>query len=105
MIQVFRNLLENSLAACSDPVDIEIICKESVHDDQTSIDVTVRDNGPGFGPDQRERAFSPFFTTKPKGTGLGMAIAQRIVEAHGGSIAVGGDEGFGAEIHISLQRP
>ena len=104
MVQVFRNLLENSLAACSDPVNIGISCTESVHDNQTAIAVTISDNGTGFTPHQRERAFSPFFTTKSKGTGLGMAIAQRIVQAHGGAIAVGDKEGVGAEIHLLIQR-
>jgi PAS domain S-box-containing protein len=100
MVQVFRNLLENSLAACSDPVEIEIVCREIVLDDQASVVVTFRDNGPGFNSEQREKAFSPFYTTKPKGTGLGLAIAQRVVESHGGTISVGGDEGVGAEIRI-----
>ena len=51
--------------------------------------MSVRDNGPGLTAEQRQHIFEPFFTTKTKGTGLGMAIAQRIVEAHGGQIAVG----------------
>jgi signal transduction histidine kinase len=64
----------------------------------------VRDNGPGLNPEQRRRIFDPFFTTKTKGTGLGMAIAKRIVEAHGGQITVGSGSGNGAEILIILPR-
>ena len=64
----------------------------------------MRDNGPGLSSEQRRRIFEPFFTTKTKGTGLGMAIAQRIVEAHGGQIAVGTPPGRGAEIQLLLPR-
>ncbi len=104
MIQVFRNLLENSLAACSNPVEIDIICTDSSHNDHPVIEITIRDNGPGFSPNQMHRVFSPFYTTKPKGTGLGMAIAQRVVEAHGGRIIVAARQHSGANIEIVLPR-
>ena len=64
----------------------------------------MRDHGPGLGPEQKQRLFEPFFTTKTKGTGLGMAITKRIVEAHGGQIAVGEGAGPGAEIILILPR-
>jgi PAS domain S-box-containing protein len=104
--QVFRNILENALAACRDPVEVNIRCREAVHDGRPALRVAVRDNGPGLNAEQRRRIFEPFFTTKTKGTGLGMAIAQRIVDAHGGQIAVGpGRAGnTGAEIVITLPR-
>ena len=59
------------------------------HNEQPAIEVRVRDNGPGLAPEARQSVFEPFFTTKTKGTGLGMAIARQIVEAHGGQIGVG----------------
>ena len=65
----------------------------------------MRDNGPGLNQEQRERIFEPFYTTKTKGTGLGMAIAQRIVEAHDGKIAVGADRGTGTEVLVTLTHP
>jgi signal transduction histidine kinase len=102
--QVFRNVLENALAACRDPVRIDITCADAVLAGRPAVRVAVRDNGPGLGPEQRRRIFEPFFTTKTKGTGLGMAIAKRIVEAHGGQLAVGSAEGPGAEILITLPR-
>ena len=67
-----------------------------------SFRLAFRDNGPGLNPDQRQRIFEPFFTTKTKGTGLGMAIAKRIVEAHGGQIAVGSGVDQGTEILVTL---
>jgi signal transduction histidine kinase len=90
--QVFRNILENALAACPDPVRIEVRCSEALLDGQPAVRVALQDNGPGLSAEQRRRIFDPFFTTKTKGTGLGMAIAKRIVEAHGGRIAVGPPE-------------
>jgi two-component system sensor kinase FixL len=102
--QVFRNILENALAACRDPVRVEVGCAAAELDGRPAVRAAVRDNGPGLSAEQRARIFEPFFTTKTKGTGLGMAIAKRIVEAHGGRIAVGPGVGGGAEIVITLPR-
>ena len=102
MAQVFRNILENSLAACEDPVRIEVACSESSPADG-GLRILFRDNGPGLTPEQKRRIFEPFYTTKPKGTGLGMAIAQRIVETHSGAISVH-DEGAGAAILVVLPQ-
>jgi PAS domain S-box-containing protein len=67
--------------------------------------IEVDDSGPGFRADALERAFTPFFTTKVKGTGLGLAVTRKIVEAHAGTIRVrnkSGAEGTGAAIEITL---
>jgi signal transduction histidine kinase len=104
MGQVFRNILDNALSASAGPARIVIGCDRADLDDQPALRVAVRDQGPGLSPEQRQRIFEPFFTTKTKGTGLGMAITRRIVEAHGGRIAVGETAGPGAEILITLPR-
>ena len=103
MEQVFRNVLENALAACRDPVEVTVSAAADTLDGQPALRVAVRDNGPGLNAEQRKRIFEPFYTTKTKGTGLGMAIAKRIVEAHGGRIAVG-PAARGAEILLLLPR-
>jgi PAS domain S-box-containing protein len=102
--QVFRNILDNALAACRDPVRIAIHCAEAVLDGRPAVCIGVRDNGPGLTPEQQQKIFEPFFTTKTRGTGLGLAIARRIVEAHGGRIEVGAGAGPGAEILLTLPR-
>jgi len=106
--QVFRNLFENSLAACPSPVRIDVTCSETRLQRRPALRIAVRDNGPGLNAEQRRRIFEPFFTTKTKGTGLGMAIARRIIEAHGGQIIVGPETAPnttpGAEIILVLPR-
>ncbi len=107
MRQVFRNILENALAACSDSVRIDVCLELAQWDGQEALRVTLRDNGPGFSNETRQKVFDVFFTTKTHGTGLGMAIARRLVEAHGGHIAIGADAQEGAEfvIHLPRRRP
>jgi signal transduction histidine kinase len=98
--EVFRNLFENSLAACSDPAVISI-SRSQTHDNK-SISLTIRDNGPGLTEEQKQKIFEAFYTTKSQGTGLGMAIVKRIIEAHGGTICVGEEAFQGAEFVITL---
>jgi signal transduction histidine kinase len=101
--QVFRNILENAIAACSDPVEIEVRFSDATLGGKPAVRLSIRDNGPGFTPEQKRRIFEPFFTTKTHGTGLGMAICQRIVDAHGGDLRLG-DGGSGAELLVLLPR-
>jgi len=87
--QVFRNLFENSLAACADPVELHVriaLRAPETDDGEPAVEITVGDNGPGMDASQREQVFEPFFTTKSGGTGLGLAIVERIVQAHRGTI-------------------
>ncbi len=101
--QVFRNLFENSLQACVDPVVITVtVSYLEGGEGPRVVRLSVRDNGPGAHPEDRDRVFEPFYTTKPKGTGLGMAIVKRIVEAHGGNVALETAPGAGFEVIIHL---
>jgi signal transduction histidine kinase len=102
--QVFLNILDNALAASPDPVEITIRCERATLDGVSAVRIVVRDRGCGLGLEERQRIFEPFYTTKTKGTGLGMAISKRIIEAHGGLVAVGESAGLGAEIILTLPR-
>jgi hypothetical protein len=99
---VFRNILENALAVCEDPVVIEVSYSYTVLNGDAVLQIGIHDNGPGLSPEQKERIFEPFFTTKTQGTGLGMAIVKRIVDAQGGLISARNRESGGAEIVINL---
>jgi signal transduction histidine kinase len=105
--QVMRNLFENAIGASDEPVQIEIDWTVSEFVDDYHLQVSVRDNGPGFTPDQRAAAFAPFYTTKRNGTGLGLAICRRIMEAHGGEIEIDDCQRDGARLMLSLpvRRP
>ena len=58
----------------------------AVLDARGRVAITVEDNGPGLAPDEAERIFVPFFTTKPLGSGIGLSIVRQIMVAHGGMV-------------------
>ena len=66
------------------------------------VRLTVTDNGPGIPPADREKLFMPYFSTKRRGSGLGLSIVRRIVVEHGGSIAVGDNEPSGTRVTVEL---
>jgi two-component system, chemotaxis family, CheB/CheR fusion protein len=101
LVLVFANLFANALDASPDPVRVGVVCRGVLLADRPALRVTIRDNGPGFNSEQRQHAFEPFRTTKAKGTGLGLAIVKRIVDAHGGTIAID-DSPKGAAITLTL---
>ena len=77
--------------------------------DLTTIDgmatVSVRDRGPGIADADLPQIFEPFFTRRERGTGLGLAVARRLVELHGGTIRAGNAPDGGAELSFALPRP
>ncbi len=102
--QVFANVVDNAidaLATIPEGRRIDLF----VENGNGRATVRVRDNGCGIAPEKVDRLFNPFFTTKPQGTGLGMAISKKIVEAHQGAIEVTSDVGRGTEFTVTLPMP
>lgn len=102
--QVFRNIFENAISAVEPEGEIVVRCSSSQLDGGPALRLSFRDTGPGLNDEQRARIFDPFFTTKTKGTGLGMAIAKRIVQSHGGLIEAASRQDSGAEIIVTLPK-
>jgi signal transduction histidine kinase len=101
--QALSNLCRNALEACSQMKTIpRLLIQGTVDCDQSIVKLTVSDNGPGIAPDQRERVFRPFFTTKPSGTGLGLSLTQKIIVTHNGRVTAGASEQGGASIEVVL---
>jgi two-component system sensor kinase FixL len=100
--QVVLNLAVNGLDAMNDQPagrrHLEI--RSALH--QTRMQIEVADTGRGITAADRERLFEPFYTTKPTGMGMGLAIARSIVEAHGGSLSVASDPGPGAIFRVTF---
>ncbi len=102
--QVFRNILENAIHVSREGDVILIQCRETTLRGRPALEIGIRDRGPGLNAEQAARIFEPFYTTKTKGTGLGMAIVKRIVEAHAGHIFVRQLDAPGAQIVFVLPR-
>jgi two-component system sensor histidine kinase FlrB len=68
------------------------------------VELCVHDNGPGIAPSIQSRVFEPFFSTRPAGTGLGLAVVKTVAEAHGGALALESSQGRGTRIELDLPR-
>ena len=85
--QILRNLLENAVEASSVNSIIEATIRATWIGSEPAIELLIRDHGKGLPSAYNiERIFEPFFTTRPRGTGLGLPIARRLAEGHGGSL-------------------
>ncbi|HSQ78543.1 MAG TPA: ATP-binding protein [Nitrospirota bacterium] len=98
--QVFLNLVKNAAEACAGRGELAI----RTGADRQGVTISFRDNGEGIPPHALARIFEPFFTTKRSGMGMGLALSQRIIEAHGGRIEAKNAEPTGAAFTIFLPR-
>jgi len=98
---VFQNLLVNGAHAMQGQGRIDVTLQPR----DGALRIDVRDTGPGIPPDVLEKLFTPFFTTKARCTGLGLSTAKRIMEAHGGTIAVQSSPGGGTTVALTLPLP
>jgi PAS domain S-box-containing protein len=100
--QVFANVLKNAVEAAE--TNPEPIVEARLSRRGSSAVVEIQDNGPGIGTEAREKIFLPFFTTKPTGTGLGMAIVKKIMDLHGGEIELESAPGHGTTVRLVIPR-
>jgi two-component system, NtrC family, sensor histidine kinase HydH len=96
--QTLLNLILNGLQAMPEGGTLTLAANKS----NGNFLISVTDTGTGIAPENRTRIFEPYFTTKAKGTGLGLAVSRRIVEAHGGTITAANESGGGCRFVISL---
>jgi signal transduction histidine kinase len=101
--QAFSNLLRNAVEACTGASLAPVVVIQSEIDQaQQIMRIVVDDNGPGIQPAQRDQVFRPFFTSKRNGTGLGLALVQKIIVFHNGRITVGTSPLGGASLQVLL---
>jgi signal transduction histidine kinase len=91
--EALNNLLQNASEAVGRRGRIEIAARA---EEDGTVTITVRDDGPGIPPSQAERIFEPYFTTKQRGSGLGLPLVKRNTEMYGGTVRVQSDLGKGA---------
>ncbi|MCE2393108.1 CHASE2 domain-containing protein [Candidatus Poribacteria bacterium] len=98
---VFTNLIKNACQAMPSGGTLEIVVEVSILQ-QDRVTVIVRDTGGGIPADELYRIFEPFYTTKPRGLGLGLVNVKNIVEAHGGTVRVESEVGIGTTFFVRL---
>jgi PAS domain S-box-containing protein len=98
--QVLMNLMLNGIEAMKDTGGVLTVKSQLREDGQ--IEIAVKDTGPGLPVGKADQMFDAFFTTKPQGSGMGLAICKSIVESQGGRIWANGDGGRGAMFHFTL---
>jgi signal transduction histidine kinase len=95
------NLVRNAVEAAPAASVVEVVARA----DGSEAVIEVCDRGAGLSPEARESLFRPFFTTKAKGTGLGLALAKKVADAHGGTLALEGRAGGGTVARLAIPGP
>ena len=99
--EVFTNLLSNAIEAVEEKVGSISI---TVRSDEQDVTIEIADNGKGIRPQVLSKIFTPFYTTKPSGTGLGLPIVKRLVNAHGGEMRIESVEGLGTKVTLVFSQ-
>ena len=98
LTQAFINIMKNGIQAMEKGGILRIETRSL----KNQVEVVISDSGSGISPDRMEKIFNYYFTTKEKGVGLGLPIAHRIIEAHGGQLKVESQVGSGTKVTITL---
>lgn len=103
--QILLNLVKNSLEAFGrETLNAKISIRVSESVNENCVDVVVADNGPGIKEADKNKVFSPYFTTKADGTGIGLSYCKQLIEAHSGSMDFSSREGRGTIFLLRLPR-
>jgi signal transduction histidine kinase len=101
-VLAFRNLIDNALQYAPRGSAVTVTTRLIEDDGSARVECAVSDSGPGFQPDELPQVFEPFFTRRRGGTGLGLALVQRIAHEHGGSAEARNRDGGGAVVTLKL---
>ncbi len=103
LAQAFANLFQNSIEAMPNGGELRVSAKyRDGGIGKSSVEIEISDTGVGISEGKKDKVFLPFFTTKPKGTGLGLALVQKIILSHNGKIELDSEEGKGTTFRIYL---
>lgn len=103
LAQAFVNLFQNSLEAMPNGGELRVSARyRDGGVGKSSVEIEISDTGVGIPEEKKDKVFLPFFTTKPKGTGLGLALVQKIILSHNGKIELDSEEGKGTTFRIYL---
>lgn len=100
--QVFLNIVLNSYQAMNEAQSPKLIVK--AQDENGKLQIRIRDTGCGMSETTKKKMFEPFHTTKPKGTGLGLAVTHKILEGHGAQVFVESEQGVGTEFILTFPK-
>ena len=100
--QVLLNLMVNAIESMSSTVSGPRVLAVSSSTDRNGVLITVQDSGPGIQNEDHEKIFEMFYTTKPQGMGIGLAMCRSIIESHGGRLQMSASDLGGCAFHVFL---
>lgn len=101
LIQALENLIDNAVRFSSAGSTVTVDVGRAAGD-AGCVSIRIADRGPGFRPQDTDKLFTPFFSRRPGGTGLGMAVARHIIEEHGGKVTLANSDMGGAVVTVLL---
>lgn len=102
LLQVLLNLIVNAVEAMASVTDRERVLRLRSDVDEARVSIVVEDSGTGVDPENLDRIFDAFFTTKPSGMGMGLSICRSIIEAHEGRLSAQPGERYGTVVRFTL---
>ncbi len=101
MKQALNNIIDNAIYACEGKQGKIVV---AISSSDSAVTISMSDNGRGISEDEIGKVFTPFFSSKPSGTGLGLPLAAKIIDLHGGHISVESEFGIGTTFRIHIPR-